>query len=632
MIVAALLGAATFAYRALSFTGFVNDHFVHLAAAQQIVLGALPVRDFVERGLPLMELVSAGGQAVAAGLRSEVILVALAFALAATCTLVAVTAISRSIILASVLTAASVLVYPVSYAYPKLLTYSAVLVAACAYAAAPGPARAVWIGVTAGLAFLFRHDHGLVILGAAVIFLLAQHGISMTVVRRTAIVTIVTVLVVSPYLIWVQKSAGLWTYFSDGIRFSSREAERSAIGGLPTFSLDRTKPLLRRLGRGALIHVRWQPGLPDDRIRVGERRHDLVRRDPMGPLSWQYEIRSWSRGALESLVRDPEVADTDGIDRSTFRLKSDHPPLFIDSVLVRLYGPDQGLRLRSNGVAAIFYLAWLLPVAALVLLVWRWRSWPDVTRTPAAMTIALQLAINVTLLRDPLDLRVRDVIVSVCVLGGFLLGAAWHLRVNVAVRLFTRLVATAIAVAFAITCGTIGDASERLAEMHGRDGWPGAMQRMTELQQQLAPPHERTGVDQISPAYQALTDYISSCTPRESRILALTFAPDVFFYSGRGFAGGQPALTAGYYKTDRDAEIMLRRLSTEDVPLVIMDSETEQEMTQDYPRIVDYVRSRYHEISRTPIGKGKDFIVLAQNSRRALRTFGPQLPCFTSLS
>src|ERR1044071_2164264 len=84
---AALVGAATFAYRYLSFAGFINDHFVHLAAAQQIVLGGPPVRDFVERGLPLMELLSAAGQMLMGeGLRSEAILVSLSFALAAGCT------------------------------------------------------------------------------------------------------------------------------------------------------------------------------------------------------------------------------------------------------------------------------------------------------------------------------------------------------------------------------------------------------------------------------------------------------------------------------------------------------------------------------------------------------------------
>ena len=59
LVIGALaLASLTIAYRYLSFTDFSNDHFVHLSVAQQITMGALPVRDFVERGLPLMPGIS----------------------------------------------------------------------------------------------------------------------------------------------------------------------------------------------------------------------------------------------------------------------------------------------------------------------------------------------------------------------------------------------------------------------------------------------------------------------------------------------------------------------------------------------------------------------------------------------
>jgi hypothetical protein len=52
VVVGGLLAVWTFGYRYLSFVEFSNDHFVHLSMAQQITQGALPVRDFVERGCP----------------------------------------------------------------------------------------------------------------------------------------------------------------------------------------------------------------------------------------------------------------------------------------------------------------------------------------------------------------------------------------------------------------------------------------------------------------------------------------------------------------------------------------------------------------------------------------------------
>ena len=53
-----LLGA-TLAWRFVTFTGFTNDHYVHLALAQQMLMGDRPIRDFADSGWPLMYLLSA---------------------------------------------------------------------------------------------------------------------------------------------------------------------------------------------------------------------------------------------------------------------------------------------------------------------------------------------------------------------------------------------------------------------------------------------------------------------------------------------------------------------------------------------------------------------------------------------
>ena len=75
---------------------------------------------------------------------------------------------------------------------------------------------------------------------------------------------------------------------------------------------------------------------------------------------------------------------------------------------------------------------------------------------------------------------------------------------------------------------------------------------------------------------------------------------------------------------------MLQRLSAEDVPFVIMDNETEQEISMTHPRVVEYVRQRYREVARFPAGSEKRLIVLAEAERRPLRTFGDdKLPCFS---
>jgi len=54
----------TMAWGFLAFAGFNNDHYIHLAGAQQMLLGEWPIRDFVDAGLPLMYAVHAAAQAV----------------------------------------------------------------------------------------------------------------------------------------------------------------------------------------------------------------------------------------------------------------------------------------------------------------------------------------------------------------------------------------------------------------------------------------------------------------------------------------------------------------------------------------------------------------------------------------
>jgi hypothetical protein len=105
------------------------------------------------------------------------------------------------------------------------------------------------------------------------------------------------------------------------------------------------------------------------------------------------------------------------------------------------------------------------------------------------------------------------------------------------------------------------------------------------------------------------------CTSPGSRLLTLTFAPEIFFYTHRAFAGGHVSFSPGYYTSDRDATMLLTRVSSEDVPFVILDSQTEGEMLGDYPRIGSYVRANYHEAWRVPLTSEKAFIVLARNDR-----------------
>jgi hypothetical protein len=252
-----------------------------------------------------------------------------------------------------------------------------------------------------------------------------------------------------------------------------------------------------------------------------------------------------------------------------------------------------------------------MPIAAAVLLARRWSTSTPTIRALVAMSVVMQFAMNFTMLRDPLETRLRDVLVPVSLLIAWLGGLGW--RATPSFR-STMLRSVAVASLLAIiVCGaaTVGEASTHIERSNLLNGIDGINRRLRTMRRELSPPDQRSG--SLSPAYRMLVTSLVRCTPLASRLLTLTFAPEIFFYTNRGFAGGHVSFSPGYYTSDRDATLLLQRVSSEDVPFVILDSQTEGEMLSDYPRIGSYVRSHYHEAWRVPLTNEKAFVVLARN-------------------
>ena len=620
-------GLCTFALRYLSFDYFANDHYLHLARAQQMLMGALPVRDYNESGLPLMAALSAGAQALSGpGLHAENVFIASMFAVAAGLSVVAARAVTRSIVLALLAVTATVVAYPVSYSYPKLLPYAAAFVAAALYAARPDWLRLGLLAAAVVFGFLLRHDHGMILgVGAAAVVVVRHWPLRSAAVPLARLVAI-GVLLAAPYLIWAQVYEGLGIYIRNGVDLSRREGSK-AVWDAPAFRIDRTKPLFAPTVEPwrPVINVRWTPGLPEPYRQSRERLHGFVTPQPLEPNIWRYELTSWSSGALRDIVEDPAIADTNGIQRSEFSMQNPAPGL-IERWLMRLPSPAAGLYPADNGAAVTYYLAWLLPLAAAVVL---WRTWPALAPEPRAlvvMAIVVQLLMNWSMLRDPLVTRVRDVVAPFALLLPFVLAALWTSARGLSARVALRAAAALLLVLALWGPAAAASFGDRLEETRVSFGWAGVRARAQELREELAPPRERMGRIEMP-----IVDYLRACTAPNSRLLTLTFAPELFFYTGRGFAAGHDSLVPGFYDSPRHATLALERLAAEDVPYVIADSETEEEMPAAHPHLHAYVRERYREVARFPIAGEKRLIVLADKTRQPARTFGEDdLPCFQS--
>lgn len=228
-----------FAYQILSYSGFPNDHFVYVARAQQMLLGAWPVRDFVDPGFTLMYAASAAGLAVFGhNLLGEALLVFGSFAVAAALSYGLVRMAAGSVVVAVLGVALQALAYPRSYSYPKLLLHALAITLIWNYLARPSLPRRVGLAALVAAGALARPDHGAVIgLAALIAILSAGQGAVMDRARKALGFAAVTTVVLLPWLIFVHTALGIVPYVRSVLGFTGRKVEVGALDW-PPFPID----------------------------------------------------------------------------------------------------------------------------------------------------------------------------------------------------------------------------------------------------------------------------------------------------------------------------------------------------------------------------------------------------------
>jgi hypothetical protein len=218
-------------YHYASHNGFSNDHFIHLARAQAMLAGDWPIRDYVEEGVPLTVLLSAGAQRVLGESPwAELVMTTGAMAVAAGVTCWLTAAFTRSALAGLFAALLQALARPRLYSYPKIVLYPVLMLLAWRYLDRPSRGRLAALAGFVVVAFLMRHDHGVYTgLGAAAAVAVGnwRHGVP-TMARRLGELVLVGVVFASPYLAYVQYQSGLVPYFQNGIAISRTEAARTS--------------------------------------------------------------------------------------------------------------------------------------------------------------------------------------------------------------------------------------------------------------------------------------------------------------------------------------------------------------------------------------------------------------------
>jgi hypothetical protein len=654
---------------------FDNDHFRMIVQGRQLLrFGELPYRDFVDPGIFLQIWTSAALQQLFGdNLVGQAFfdLAILGLAAAVTYTLAAGAAGSARVGLLTTVLAVAL--------QPRLKQHQVVflpvlgLLLCWRYLDRPSLPRLAALSLGGALAFLIRHDHGVYLAAPVLVTLVAAHRRDgwRVLLGRGALCGAMAAVVLAPFFVFLEANGGLVGYFRSASEYIRAEASRQGALQLHDFTIDASAPWLvlepAPPGPPGRVQVRWQTGVsPEQRAQL-ERQYQLAnprRLDRSGSPIWRYDAFDHSPGNLRALVRDGHVERTFRIDRENYRLEQEPTEPFVISWW-RAF-PLLGLRLApgilhgENAIPWLYYLFFALPVLVLlVLLSRRLSARASAGRLPHetwnVLPATLLCLAMLPSLRDPLADRLADVAALPAILGAWLLGrslrvsstrasprqsrpsirrpdrglirsATWATaqRSICTVLAMTLLALTSLSVA---SVPAVGQQFQRLMTQLSDPEETG--ERVREVLDTIQAPgvRSRTG---ISSDLLTLAGYVQACTRASDRLLVTWFAPEMYFYAKRGFAGRQIFWFPRFYSSPEDQERILASLQAHPTPVAIHRTDR-ADSVGGFERVQAYLVERYqvvHQVARDE-GPASAYQVLVDSQREPTGRYDRlALPCY----
>ena len=625
------LFAATLAWRFLTFAGFTNDHYAHLALAQQLLLGARPVRDFSDPGWPLTYLLSATAWLFAGdSMAVEWALTATALALGAACTVVVAQRLSGSLLIAILVTVLEILIFPRTYSYPKILAYAVGAWAMVALARAPTRRRVVLMAAVIAAAFLLRHDHGLYIgVASAMCLALASRTDGWWVAnRRVAVLTGSTAMFLLPWMLFIALNGGLGAYFETAVEFARAEANASNLKSWPRFTPLPGEPILglERPDR-PLAQIEWTPDTSNALRETLEERYglDYVRQRDDARF---YYVHDTAADNLRALADDPHVAGSAGLGRVSRPAWRE----FLAFMSPLRLAP--ALHSATNADAWLFWLFWSLPVLCVATLcgraLRRHDGWAAGELPTIAALTTTAIFVNAGFLRDLLRTRFSDAVVPAALLGSWLLGLCWVGRWrNRALQRAMQVVTVAILIVTVAAMSAVSEMPERIARTGIAEGLQGIRARAAVVspllrgghRQNVAPP------SRYSEALLPFFAYLDRCSSRSDRLIVTGEFPDVVVLAGRGFAGDGVVFGAWYSSVIQQDRTLERLRARPALFALMIDTAA---FRSRFPRINAYVTGEYKPMAEVAVDGAGTAAILVHQSRMPVRVdTATGWPCFS---
>ena len=278
----------------------------------------------------------------------------------------------------------------------------------------------------------------------------------------------------------------------------------------------------------------------------------------------------------------------------------------------------------------LVYFSYLLPLA---MLTWCAIDWIVSRRGTPAIVIplaTLALVINVGFLREPLAVRVADIVVpTLC--AAWLAGRArqisapWSRRAALALLAVVAIVATNSTLAI----GHVAENLNRTDLGRGLTYAPTVLrQRTAGLQARF---DERYMPSGFTIAMVPFFEYLDRCTTQDHRLLVAGYAPDIFTYSRRLFAGGHGQFIQGYQVSTAAQQQIVERLQSQFVLFALMLSDEEPQWRVESIPVDAFVRANFTLMAETPADQHGTVRVLLRNGSDAIRTGTDKKtgwPCF----
>jgi hypothetical protein len=580
----------------------VNDDYQHLAYARQLLAGDLPLRNFWDLSTTLQELISAVSQLVFGHrLLSEAIVIGVATAVAVYLVFRVLQQVTGSSLIAALCAALFIVAMPRAYAYPKWIVYALASWLWWSNVWWPSRQKAIAAGLSVAAAFYWRHDHGVLVAVGVALGMAAAHGFSRTAIRHTVLAGVVALGVTLPYLVFAAAQLGFGNLAR--MELTALEDENDRSRAELRWPMRATADLFRHEPPDVYapqLTIRWKESASPEARIAALAKYGLTPIAADGPQAQRVILSPRSIDSLKSLIEDPLIEDTAGVERGRAAFSWTQWPVW-DRLRFHvgwfrfslLPGIDQ--QIAAGAAAAMIVHAMPLLAALLAGPSLRRLLPPAVTPRTLLLFAAFAVLVNLGLLRDPYESRVADVIVLPAILFGVFLAVLLRADYPAVARWSLRIVALVLMLLAVKSLAVAGDFGDRTRWLIGegrslaraRGAWSEVAARLT------ASPPSRFWAGRTGPLWVRFAEYARRCTAPTDRLLILWYAPEIHYDSDRLMAGRHIYFFSAFRDIEDEQRRELEKVTRFAPPIVLANRDNYNAAVTAFPALMRYVESTY---------------------------------------